>query len=393
MPEAGHSLRGSAVLVVSQHPYPTHRVLRRNVEYIAAQGASVDVVCLRPETRGAAISTVGVRLFRVPLAHRRNSALRYPLEYAVFFVAAFVLVTILSLRRRYRFVEVDTLPDFLVFTALVPRLRGAHVTLFMLELMPEMVATRLGRAPQGLLVRVTRWLEARATGWADRVITVSETCRRVLESRGVRPGKLVVVPGSVALSVTRPLTTVRAADPYLLTMATLIKRYGVDVAVRALARLDHDWPQLRLLVLGEGEQLPELAALAAALGVGDRVRFLGFQPWEVAMDYARGASVGLVPVVADGYGELLLPTKLLEFAALGVPVACARLPAIAEHFPPEAVAYFEPGDADGLAQQVDALLRDPEWSWRQAQAAREAALDLSWERVGPRYLAALDRAA
>jgi glycosyltransferase involved in cell wall biosynthesis len=198
------------------------------------------------------------------------------------------------------------------------------------------------------------------------------------------------VNGSVPLdelAATEPAIPV--APPYAVVAATLIRRYGVDVAIRALARLDGPWARLRLVVLGDGEERGELEALCERLGVRDRVSFLGHRPWNEAMSVVRGASVGLVPVRADGYGELLLPTKLFEYAGLGVPAVCARLPTLVEHFPPGSVAYFEPEDSGGLAREVERLLADPEAARIQATRLADAARELSWERVKLRYLDAI----
>ena len=179
-----------------------------------------------------------------------------------------------------------------------------------------------------LVTQQERW----ATAWADRVITVNELCRRLLLKRGVDDRKLTVVTN------TQPAThfgeAVSGPDPLLITHATLTERYGVQVAIAALAELRGKWPDLRLEVLGEGEYRPQLEALVGRLGLEEVVDFRGFLTWDVAMAHVRRASVGVVSVIADGYGDLLLPNKLFDYVAQGVPVACARLSAIADHFPP-----------------------------------------------------------
>ena len=382
-------LAGQRVLVVTQHPYPDHRVVRRNIEQLAAEGAEVDVVCLHSALKSGC---PGVRTYAVRLQHRRRPALRYVFEYIAFFLWAVATASWLCLRRRYDAVQVDNLPDFLVFAAWAGRLRGARVVLFMLELMPELVATRLGVTAGHPLVGLARALERSATAWADQVITVSGACRRRLEARGVDPRKLWVVPGCVPLPAA-PDAGPSGGQPYAVVLATLIPRYGVDVAIRALALMHGRQPRFRLLVVGDGDARPALMELARSLNVADRVDFLGVRPWEEAMRILRGASVGLVPVIADGYGELLLPTKILEYASLGVPVVSARLPTLLEHFPPGSVAYHEPGDSAGLAAQVDRLLSDPGLARAQSRRARRIARELSWERVRDVYVSALRPAA
>ena len=386
--EARGRLQGRRILVVTQHPYPEQRIVRRNIELLAGEGAEVDVVCTGS---GEFAAPPRIRLFRVPLAHRRHRAVRYLFEYAAFFATATAMVSLLSLRRRYDVAQVDTLPDFLVLAALPARLRGARVVLFMLELMPELVATRLAADRRHPLVRLATLLEAIATRCADAIITVSEPCRRILQARGVPAEKLTVVTGSLPMDAIGPLEPAMPVPrPYAVVAATLIRRYGVDLAIRALARLDGPWTRLRLVVLGDGEERRELEALCDRLGLADRVSFLGHRPWNDAMAHVRAASIGLVPIRADGYGELLLPTKLFEYAALGVPAVCARVPTLVEHFPPGCVAYFEPEDSQGLAREIERLLADPEAARIQAARLAEVARELSWERVQVRYLDAID---
>jgi glycosyltransferase involved in cell wall biosynthesis len=376
------------VLIVSQHPYPDAPLLRRNVEHLAAQGVQLDVVCMKSlSSRALAEVPRQVRMITLPVKHQRAHRLNYLVEYVAFFALALPIVSALGLRHRYRTVQVDNLPDFLAFAALIPRMRGARLVLYIYDLLPEMTMTRLRLQPRHWLVRLARRIEQSSVRWVDHVITVSEGFRRLLIERGADPQKVSVVYN------TQPLATQRrqAAEggPLLITHATLVQRYGVQVAVQALPYLRTAWPSLRYEILGRGEYRPALERLAVELGVDDIVGFPGFLPWRQAMDRISRANVGIVPVIADGFGELILPMKLLEYVGIGVPVACARLPGIEEHFPEDALAYFAPGDPHDLARQVERLLRDPEGAQRQAERALVALEGIRWEAVSPRYLAAL----
>lgn len=374
------------ILMVTQHPYPFMPSVRRNVQHLLAQGIQLDLVC---NDDGPAVSRVeqpGLHVYRIAVPHRR-SALAYPLEYLRFFLRALPLICKLTWRQRYEVVQVDTLPDFLVFVAFLARWRGARVVLNMYELMPEMTAARLGLSPRHPLVRLVRWLEGRATAWADHVIAVSETCKRILVARGVPGDKVSVVPNTQPLPATlRPSVS---RESFLVTHGTLVERYGVQVALHALAELQDAWPNITLLVLGGGEYQPTLVDLTDRLGLTARVIFRPWLSWQEGLETVSAATLGLVPVIADGYGELLLPTKLFDYVSLGIPAVCSRLTSIEEHFPVDALAYFSPGDASGLARCVDHLLRHPEEAHLQALRAKEALKRLAWENVSQHYLRAL----
>jgi len=384
--EAGVPAR---ILRITLHPFPADSIVRRDVLELARRGLHVDVVCAEGPAGGEP-APPGVQVHRIPIRHRRGNALRYPFEYGAFFLAALALASALGLRRRYAVVQVDNLPDPLVFAAIVPRLRGARVVLTLYELTPEMVAARFGGRVGRVLVRTARLLEAAATRWADHVIVVSRPCLRALEGRGLAGPRTSVVLNTTPWDADRPPAAPgRAASWTLVAHTTLVERYGVHVAIRAMAHLAAEWPRLTLRVVGDGEQRSELVRLAHQAGVADRVEFTGMLPWSDTLAEVSRARLGIVPVLADGYGELLLPTKLLELAWLGVPAVCSRLPAMEAYFPPDAVAYVRPGDAGDLAAQVDALLRRPAEAEARAARASEIARGLAWERVRPEYLAAL----
>jgi glycosyltransferase involved in cell wall biosynthesis len=382
--------RPMRALMVTQHPYPQAPFVRRNVDQLLDAGVEVDLVCsASPPDAGPVESTVpsGLRVYRAPVRHRRQGW-RYLLEYGLFFGASFVLAAWLSVRRRPEVMQVDNPPDALILTAAIPRLRGAWVVFNMVELFPELLSSRMGIGQRHPLLRLARWSERFAAGWADQVLTVSETCRRIVVSRGVDRDRIEIVPNSLEIEPGETFP-VQAREAVIVTHASLIERYGIQVAIRALGLLATRWPQIRLEVLGHGEYRPVLERLADRLGLRDRVVFTGFLPWPEAMARISRAAVGVVPVIEDGYGHLLLPTKLMEYAELRVPAAVSRLPAIQEYFPEDSLAYFRAGDAEGLAAQIDRLLRDPQAARAQAERAFAAMERLRWSAVSGRYLAAL----
>jgi glycosyltransferase involved in cell wall biosynthesis len=375
------------VLVVSAHPYPSHPLLRRNVDYLLERGVAVDLLCTRDERLGPVPARAGLRIRALPVKHQRGRVLSYLIEYLSFFLMAFPIVTAWSLRRRPDVVQVDNLPDFLVFAAVVPRLLGSRVVLYIYDLFPEMTMTRLNAPPDHAAVRLACFLERSSARFAHHVITVSECFRDLLATRGLDRKRVSVLYNSQP--VPTGLLRVRPRSAVMITHASLVERYGLQVAIRALPDLVTKWPDITYEVLGDGEYFPVLRDLAARLGVSDHVRFRGFRPWRETMEQIGRASVGVVPVIADGFGELILPMKLLEYAGVGIPIVCSRLPGIEEGFPPDAVAYFAQGDAAGLAQQVDRLLRSPHQADLQVTRARDALQRLAWETVSPGYLRTL----
>jgi Glycosyltransferase Family 4 len=115
-------------------------------------------------------------------------------EYSAFFLSAFAQASRLHLRRRYDVVQVNTLPDALVFAAAIPKLFGARVILDLHELMPELYVSKYGHRRFG--VRLMALMERMSASFADRVLTVSRPTWQVLVRRGIPLSKLEIVMNS-----------------------------------------------------------------------------------------------------------------------------------------------------------------------------------------------------
>ncbi len=145
--------RRERVCFIRMNYFPEEAHVRKNAEALTEAGYDVDVICLRQKGEKARVDRGRVRIYRLPLMHRRSGALRYLFEYAAFFTMAFCLVAFLHLRKRYQIIETYNVPDVIVFVALVPKLLGAKLVHYMFEATPEMYADRFNLKPGGLVER------------------------------------------------------------------------------------------------------------------------------------------------------------------------------------------------------------------------------------------------
>ena len=82
-------------------------------------------------------------------------------------------------------------------------------------------------------------------------------------------------------------------------------------------------------------------------------------PLEELLPTLRRAAAAVIPLVPDAFTRYMLPVKLLEYAALGVPVIATRIPAIEAYFSESAVAFVDPEDPHALAREIVELHHDP----------------------------------
>jgi phenylacetate-CoA ligase len=171
---------------------------------------------------------------------------------------------------------------------------------------------------------------------------------------------------------------------------SLFDRYDLALALEALPQIARRRPDVRLDVWGEGPELEPLRLRAEREGLAATVTFRPPAPLREIPSLVADAACGLSTLRSDCFTELAFPTKVAEYAQLGVPVAASRTRALTRVFGEDALAYYAPGDAPGLAGAVLSVLEDPVRAAAQAEEARRAVTQLLWSRHSGRYLAVVD---
>ena len=385
------------MVVHAYYPVGETRVQREALALVD-QGYEVDVICLRDEGEARRATEDGVSIYRLPVRRNRANGLvgRF-LEYLAFLVLAFVKIVALHTRKRYGTVQVHNLPDFLVFAAAYPKLTGAGIILDLHDLMPEFFAARSNRGLQSLPVRLVAWQERISCRFADHVITVTDVWRETLIRRGVPSDKVSVVMNVADTRVfgRRPGLPERSemdGQFRLIYHGTFTYRYGVDLIIEAVAKVRSRIPGIKLTLLGGGDARRDLLALRHELDLDDAVDIsqdvvhaneLATQLWQ--------ADVGIVPNRSDIFTDGLLPTKLMEYVAMGIPVIASRTPTMATYFTEEMVLFFQPGDADDLARCIVEVHDDRQRLKELAHEADRFNERYSWDRVAEDYVALVDR--
>ncbi len=378
--------RPRALMVV--HSYcPADPRVRREAEALADAGWDVDVLCLRNGGEPATETIQGVRYLRLPLRRRRGGVLRYAFEYVALLALGLLTAVVLHGLRRYRLVQAHNMPDFLVFCGLVPWATGVPVLLDLHDPIPELYMAKFGMRRESPLIRLLTRIEGWSLRYADHALVATEAFRRRLIERGRDPARLTTVLNSPDPRLFRPRPLPDAAGPpVLLFHGTVTERSGVDCAIRAAERVRAAGVDFRFVILGDGDTLPQVRAMAAE---GDRPKWIdvrGPVALDEVPDVVASCDLGVVPNRGGAFSELALPTRVFEVLTVGRAVVCARSPAVSDLFAEEDLLFFEPEDEADLARVLERALRDPEL--RRAMAARGArvAAARAWEREKERYL-------
>src|ERR1700733_2237057 len=158
------------VAIIRQN-YIYEPMIQREAEALVRAGFDVEVMCMRDSSRPRRIVVNSVTVTSLPVGQHKGSKARYPLNYGRFFAMAAATLTMRHLRRPYAVVQANSMPDFLVFAAIVPKLLGSRVIAYMHEPTPELAETVFG---PGLLTRILARVEQWSLRFADHTVTVTD---------------------------------------------------------------------------------------------------------------------------------------------------------------------------------------------------------------------------
>lgn len=361
--------------------------VRREAEALAEMGVEVHVIGLSedgpkgPEPRHAMVN--GVQVHRLPIARKRGSKLRYVFEYLATAVLGAVKLSQLNWRRRLDVVHVHNMPDFLVFAAIVPRLTGSQVILDVHDPMPELYMSWKHGALGRLLVSALRLQEWLGCTFAHHVVSVNETMRENLRSKGIPDEKIFIIhnfPDQRLFPIGDPISSwPKSRDRLvLLYCGTVTEHYDLGLAVKAIASLKNEIP-ITLRILGEGNRLDGVLDLASTLGVWNSIEHIGSVPIDKVRLEMQRADVGISCHSGGVFGDLYFSTKIVEYLTQALPVLSPWTYTIAKYLPDDCVFYFQPGSDADFADNLRRMWGNPAEVLKRLTRAREVLPRLSWQ--------------
>ena len=224
---------------------------------------------------------------------------------------------------------------------------------------------------------------------SKKFLTISDFNRAYLERCGVPADKLAVVRcGVQVLDVERPHAV--SANPRFRigSLGRLVEKKGFDVLIEAVAVLKQRGHELELLIAGDGPLRNELMALVEQLELSQSVTFLGPLSHSAVPAWMATLDVFALACKPDANGDMDgIPVVLMEAMAQGVPVVSSRLSGIPELVMDQRSGLLaEPGDAQGMATQIERLMASPEYARTlaregQAHVRNEFGQDVNIDRL------------
>lgn len=175
------------------------------------------------------------------------------------------------------------------------------------------------------------------------------------------PSKAYVAYVGAETDVFRPRSVVkRRRGPVILFYGTFIPLHGIDVIVRAAREVGRLFPSACFQIVGDGQTRAAIVRMVARMSLTNVDLSVRSVNYGDLPDLIAGSDICLGVFAHRSKTMRVIPNKVFQCAAMGVPVITADTPAIREGFSPREVVVVPPGDHQRLAHEIVSLLSDSE---------------------------------
>jgi glycosyltransferase involved in cell wall biosynthesis len=407
-------MKAHVLMLGGAHQYPGDTRTRQESQTLVADGYEVTIAASRRLGQRVFEKIGGVNVIRVPrapalaasngkdmrspLARRLVRFLSHALEHAWVTLSSFLVTLAMVAARGVDVVHVHNPPDTFWLWGWAFKALGVKFVFDHHDLAPELYLSRYGASRAGSLFhRLLLLSERLSCRSADVIIATNESYKELAVCRGgARPEDVFVVRNGPDLRRVR----LKEKDPRLVGLNRKLLGYigvmnpqdGLDYLLRALWHLAYEFGRRDFfcMLIGPGDCLDDLAALARELKLEGHVHFTGFIPDEQVFRYLSAVDVCVDPDPSSPLNDRSTWIKIMEFMALGKPIVCFDLKetrVTAE----KAAIYVQPNDVREFAKAIIKLLDNPELGKRMGEYGRQRVeRELQWNHVRHNLLRAYE---
>ncbi|UCE75376.1 MAG: glycosyltransferase family 4 protein [Methanomassiliicoccales archaeon] len=204
----------------------------------------------------------------------------------------------------------------------------------------------------------------------NKIITVSYALKNKIVDLGISQDKIVIIPNSVDTKRFSPRRT-KSNGFEILWAGRMVREKGLEYLFQAMIEVIDKIPDVKLILIGDGEQRKYLEKLAVKIGIRDNLHFVGIKEHSAMPDYMAQAKLFVLPSLSEG-----MPLTLLEAMSSGIPIVATKVGGI-----PEVVKNGEngilvpPGDSKELSKAILRLMENKTLSDELGKNARKLIID------------------
>lgn len=215
---------------------------------------------------------------------------------------------------------------------------------------------------------------------------LSESSKQDLVKMGIKPDKIVTIPPGIDLKMYQPNFTLK--QPNLIIHTGRLKKYkSTDHLILATQKLVQKQKDIKVMIIGDGDDLPRLKDLTKKLSLENYITFTGYIPEKDKIEYYQKASVLVENSIKEGWGMIVI-----EANACGTPVVTARSPGLRDAVLDQKTGFlYDYANIGELTKKIDMLLSNDNLNHEMAQAGITWAKNFSWDNAAKEMLKVIEK--
>jgi glycosyltransferase involved in cell wall biosynthesis len=349
------------IAMIAYTNYTTDSRVIREAEAAVGSGYNVDFISLKRPNDTNKENINGVNVIRLKqFRYRGSSSIKYIISYLEFFVRCFFKITILFFKKKYLIIHVNNMPNFMVFSTIIPKLLGSKIILDIHDSMPEIFCSKFTNR---LLYDILIFEEKISHRFSDITVTVHEPIKQdLLKKHGLDFNKIEIIRN---IGDDNIFTLLKKDCTYNSINAvfhgTIAERFGFENLLKGFKAVKKKFNNLTLTIIGEGDYGETLKNLIAEYSLQDTVIFdNNFYPVVELPSILSFYNMGIVSYEKSPATDYNLPVKLFEYILLGLPVLTVNNSAIKYYFSDKDLIYYDSADLDSLINVLSDLCGKPE---------------------------------
>jgi glycosyltransferase involved in cell wall biosynthesis len=402
------------ILMLVENYFPQDTRVKNEASLLTKAGYQISVIALRTQGQAGREIINSVEVYRLPtlelfkktpsanvnrldlLFVKLKSFLGYVVEYCYFTTACLIVSSYIFVRRGFDVIHAHNPPDTLFLVALPFKLLGKKFVFDQHDLCPELYRSRY-RTTEGFATRLLRIVEWCSLKLADVTIATNESYKQIqIERANKNPRDVFIVrngPNQMRMTPVAPNPRLREMNKCILCyIGSLNPQDGVDHLLRSLRHLLYDLKRsdFHCVIMGTGDSLQDLRALAAKLQLNGCVELPGFVSDEDLQSNLAAADICLDPDPSSPLNDVSTWIKVMEYMAYGKPIVAFDLKET-RFSAGDAAIYVKPNKEAEFAETVARLMGQPALRKEMgAYGRRRVEEELQWNNVGRNLLTAYE---
>ena len=262
------------ICMLAYATYFTDARIKAYVKTLAVHSISADVIALKEKNKGDRDVLENGEIFYLMKKYQGGNSLQYIASYLAFFILAFFKLSFLYFRKKYKIIHIHNMPNFLVFSALIPKLLGAKLILDVHDIMTTNYMVKFSINDDNWIIKILKIEQKISASFVDYIICADHMQRELLIEYGIPERKINVIMNVPNEEIFRPVkqNKSKAKDFNIVYHGTIAKRLGIDILLKAIELIKDKIP-VRMNIYGEGDFLDEVLNLRKELSLEDCVYF------------------------------------------------------------------------------------------------------------------------